>query len=279
MAQAAKLRANLQNAQARLAQATQNRPPLPWDSIKRLRQGFSETLRNNNATPQDKYAAGKLLNRLDDYLENTLPPSAWATGDYRVASQHIRLGNALFQNAKKQEVLDDLLKRIDLRGGNAETIRAQVLRVVEDDAAMMNFTQQEQDMLRELARSGGISKLLSGIGEARSMVLGGLGRTLAGGLVGWQVAGGNPLGAAIGAGIGYGSNVVANSLAKRGVRNLLETARPGNLLQTLTGNPQAPRVSAAGPQRNVPSDPGALRWGAGLGLGLNQQVRNGLMGV
>lgn len=124
--------------------------------------------------PSDRYLAGQLREKLDDFVDDSLQdPANFIAGRPDVAIPALQNARKLNSQMRKAETLERLLSIADARAsgytasGLENAIRAQVREFVKDPKAkkLRGFTKEEIDSLRDVAEGGSITNFMRWAGR------------------------------------------------------------------------------------------------------------------
>lgn len=143
-----------------------NYPDLSFEELETIRSNLGLIGRDANGrvvpnTPGDQAnrLAGVIQDDLDDWV-TTAGPAQVTAGDPQIAAAAVTQARRQWQNARKGEILEQVLARTETSRGNRpkiEELQARLQPIVNDDRLMAKFTQDEQDVLRSL-QSGNITE-------------------------------------------------------------------------------------------------------------------------
>ena len=141
--------------------------PQSLKQIDELRQRIK--LAEASDKPADRWLAGELRNKLDDFIDDSLEdPSNFITGQPGIGIPALQEARRLNSKMRKSETLERLLSISDVRAsgytasGLENAIRAQVREFVKDPKAkkLRGFTKQEIEALRGVAKGGSITNIM-----------------------------------------------------------------------------------------------------------------------
>ena len=119
----------------------------------------------------------RLMDEFTDTIDNyvgSAGPGDIFTGNLGQAQQAIADARKLWTQLSKGEAIEDLLVRASYReGSQPKAIREQFRSLADDDRRMRQFSDIEQDFIRDVARGRPFAKALESFGE-KSIQLGGL---------------------------------------------------------------------------------------------------------
>lgn len=148
-----------------------NYPDLSFEELETIRSnlgliGRDATGRVVRGTPgeQANRLAGVIQDDLDDWV-TTAGPAQVTAGDPQVAATAVREARRQWQNARKGEILEQVLARTETSRGTRpkrEELQARLAPIVNDDRLMVKFTPEEQEVLRSL-QSGNVTERTLGL--------------------------------------------------------------------------------------------------------------------
>jgi hypothetical protein len=179
--------------------------------------------------------AGIVQDELDDFV-NSAGPAQVTAGDPQVAARAVTQARRQYTNARKGEILEQVISKADLSKGTRpkiEELQARLAPIVNDNRLMRKFTTDEQEVLRSLQRGSFSEKALSFVGQFAPDLKTGPGLAkLAAYVVPSTVAAStiNPAyGAAVGTvgGAALASRALANRMAMRRASDVAENVLAG----------------------------------------------------
>jgi hypothetical protein len=190
-----------------------------------------ETLRKvasdakGSVKPSDQRLAGKMVDELDDYIDN-LKETDVVAGD---ASKTKALSEAreLYSRKKKADVIDELTSRAELSAPNfsasgmENALRTEFRNLAKNPSRLRYFNAEEQAAIRKVAMGGKTENAMRFIGKFAPT--GVVSATLSGGL-GTMVAGPAGLGVPL---VGLAGRHIATRMTKKNVRAVDELVRRG----------------------------------------------------
>jgi hypothetical protein len=115
----------------------------------------------------------EITTTIDNYVGNAGPGDIF-TGNLPQAQQAIGDARKLWTQLSKGEAIEDLLTRASYReGSQSAAIRAQFRQLADNDVRMRQFSEIEQDFIRDVAKGRPLAKALEFFGE-KSINFGGL---------------------------------------------------------------------------------------------------------
>lgn len=175
--------------------------------------------------PADKRLAGKIVDELDDYIDN-LKDTDVVAGDATKAKA-LKEARALYSRKKKADTLDELVERAEISAPNfsasgmENALRTEFRALAKNPRKMRMFTAEEQAAIKKVAMGGPIENTMRFIGKfAPTGVVSGV---LSGG-AGAMIAG--PLGVALPA-TGLIGRSIATRMTKKNVNAANELVRRG----------------------------------------------------
>lgn len=238
------------NAVLKVIRDLRNRPQneLSFEQLEVLRGKLGEVGRDPNTrkvvSPMAARLAGRVQDELDDFVANVTPAQITA-GNARTAADAVSAARTQWRNARKGEILEDVLSDVELKSRKRppiEVLQSRLEPIVGDARLMAKFTPEEQEVIRSLQS-----------GTPTENVLAFLGRVSPG--TNWkQVLGyAAPAGAAAfysPTGLGVVGGVAAGSAAARAAANRMAMTRAADLTQNmLRGLP--PNTTAENYMRNI----------------------------
>lgn len=207
--------------------------PKAWAALQRVEQaaggqldlGEVETLRRvigqaaKSNEPSERYMAGQMMRRLDDYMNN-LKPSDVLAGDSRAAVGMIREARSLWSRQAKADVLTELWDRAGNRAsqfsgsGFENALRTEFRNLIQNPKRLRMFTPDERRAIGKIARGGPIENFLRMAGKfaptgvVSSVMSGGAG-----------LAVGGPVGAVALPAVGLMARQGATAMTTRNYRN------------------------------------------------------------
>jgi len=181
---------------------------------------------------QSNRMAGVVQDRLDTFF-NTLDASQVSSGDPRRAVELVRQARQQWTNARKGEILDSVISKVDTSKGNRPHIavlQSRLQPIVNDRRLMGKFTPQEQTVIRSLQKGTITENTLATIGKLAPEV--NMQK-----FIGYAGAGAGAL-ATQPAALGALGAVAAGSLAAKTAANRMAMRRASNLTENvLAGRP------------------------------------------
>jgi hypothetical protein len=175
--------------------------------------------------PADQRIAGKIVDELDDYLDN-LNDADVIVGD-AVKAKALKEARDLYSREKKAETINKLVERAKLSAPNfsasgmENALRTEFRNLAKNERQIRRFTKEEQAAIRKVAMGGPVENAFRFIGKfAPTGVVSG---TLGGGLA---VSTMGPAGIAVPA-AGLAGRYVANRLTMKNVNAAEELMRRG----------------------------------------------------
>ena len=221
---------------------------LDVDDLIIARRHVTEALMSNDRS--DQFAAGRMLDILDDFV-NKLTPDDVSTGDPFKVGGNLAQFRSLWSRGKKAELIEKLIEKAGVSASGLENglrteFRSLVKKII--DEKVRGFSDSEVELMKDIASGGGATqKLLRLLGHMSFGTKGGrnwLGGTASGALgagIGASIADGP--GAMIGSMapsvVGYGAQKGADAMAM----NAANTARAAAAL--------GGHVPRGGPQQGV----------------------------
>jgi hypothetical protein len=229
-----------------------NYPDLSFEELETIRSNLGligrdamGLVRPNTPGAQANRLAGVIQDDLDDFVLNAGPAQVTA-GDPQVAANAVRQARRQWQNARKGEILEQVLTRTERSGSTRpkiEELQKRLEPIVNNDRLMAKFTPDEQEVLRSLQRGSTAETVLSGVGQLAPDLKTGLGVTKAAGYLGAIPAAAalvDPT-AAVTTGMIGGA-----ALASRAMANRMALRRASDVAENvLSGRPPATRTENA----------------------------------
>lgn len=151
-----------------------NYPDLSFEELETIRSnlgliGRDATGRVVRGTPgeQANRLAGVIQDDLDDWV-TTAGPAQVTAGDPQVAATAVRQARRQWQNARKGEILEQVLAKTETSRGarpKIEELQARLQPIVTDDRLMAKFTTDEQKVLKSLQSGNITEKALATFGQ------------------------------------------------------------------------------------------------------------------
>lgn len=151
-----------------------NYPDLSFEELETIRSnlgliGRDATGRVVRGTPgeQANRLAGVIQDDLDDWV-TTAGPAQVTAGDPQVAATAVRQARRQWQNARKGEILEQVLARTETSRGSRpkiEDLQARLQPIINDDRLMAKFTPDEQEVLSSLQSGNATEKALATFGR------------------------------------------------------------------------------------------------------------------
>jgi len=162
-----------------------NRPynELSFEELEALRGRLGDVGRSRDTGVIVRGQANRLAGLVQDELDNfvgSAGPAQVTAGDPQIAADAVRQARRQWQNARKGEILEQVLTRTERSGSTRpkiEELQKRLEPIVNDDRRMAKFTPDEQEVLRSLQRGSPAEKVFSGIGQLAPDLTTGLGIT------------------------------------------------------------------------------------------------------
>lgn len=177
----------------------------------------------------ERRIAKGLRDALDDSIGKLTNADVLA-GDPKAAAATLAEARGLWETFKKSEVIDDIMKRVELRAsqfsgsGKENAIRTEFRQLAMNEKKMRGFTDAEREAIREVVKGGPVGNFLRMIGKAAPT---GIVSASLGAGAGAYVGG--PIGAAAVPAIGMGARQGATAMTERNARIASELIRRGGL--------------------------------------------------
>lgn len=162
----------------------------------------------NFNNPSQQEAAKKIINSIDELMENVTPEKV--QGDLfesqanELVQQSYKTARSMWAKVRKTEAIDDIIEKAGSYAGGLESgIKNQLTSILRSNKKQASFSKPELDMMREIVEGTPMGNLIGGISQMGLSTTGGrnvfnVGSGMAtGGLAGYAVGG--PAGAAAGA--------------------------------------------------------------------------------
>ena len=198
----------------------------------------------------EKMIAGKMVNRIDDYLASIKPGDVIA-GDAKVGAQALSDARAFWRQMRKGEILseaEELAKRraqSTYGGGNLNNAtRQEVRKILDSKKLSRGFSASEKAALEKVVRGTPVQNAMRVAGKYSAS---GPISTVASGMVGSSLGGilGGPLGATIGAGALPALGSVVKSAADKG------TLRQLALAEAIIRSGKSPQAAQAAAKEQI----------------------------
>lgn len=245
------------NQVLRVIRDLRNRPQneLSFEQLDVLRSDLGKAAYNQTTGQIDDTAAllaAKVQDELDDFIDNVTPAQITA-GNVKTATDAVKEARMQWRNARKGEILEQVLTDVELKSGKRPAIDALKDRlepIVANTRLMSKFTPDEQEVLKSLQRGTPTEKALMVLGKFApgtnwKQILGYAGST--GAAAGTAYAYDPSTMGAVG---GVAAGVAAGSAAAKATANRMAMTRAADLTQNmLRGLP--PGTTAENYMRNV----------------------------
>jgi hypothetical protein len=249
--QAAQINRPDRNEVLQVIRDLRNRPynELSFEELEALRGRLGDVGRSRDTglivRAQANRLAGLVQDELDNFVSNAGPAQVTA-GDPQVAANAVRQARRQWQNARKGEILEQVLKKTERSGSTRpkiEELQKRLEPIVTDDRRMAKFTTAEQEVLRSLQRGSPAETVLSGIGQLAPDLRTGLGVTKAAGYLGAIPAAATFVDPSVAVTTGM---IGGAALASRAMANRLALRRASDVAENvLSGRPPATRTENA----------------------------------
>lgn len=121
--------------------------------------------------PEQQKIASMLVDKYDDLVDNISAPNIFY-GDEKTAVSALNDARSTYAKAKKQQTIEDMIKRADVRaaqmtqGGTDNALRTEFSALALNNKRMAAFSKEEKAQINEIAKGGGnIQKFLRGFGR------------------------------------------------------------------------------------------------------------------
>lgn len=151
-----------------------NYPDLSFEELETIRSNLGLIGRDamgrvvpNTPGEQANRLAGVIQDDLDDFVSNAGPAQVTA-GDPQVAVDAVRQARRQWQNARKGEILEQVLAKTETSKGNKpkiEELQTRLKPIIDDNRLMAKFTPDEQEVLRSLQSGNFSERALSFVGQ------------------------------------------------------------------------------------------------------------------
>jgi hypothetical protein len=183
--QAAQINRPDRNEVLQVIRDLRNRPynELSFEELEALRGRLGDVGRSRDTGVIVRGQANRLAGLVQDELDNfvgSAGPAQVTAGDPQIAADAVRQARRQWQNARKGEILEQVLTRTERSGSTRpkiEELQKRLEPIVNDDRRMAKFTPDEQEVLRSLQRGSFAEKVFSGIGQLAPDLTTGLGIT------------------------------------------------------------------------------------------------------
>lgn len=209
--------------------------PQTLESLDSLRQSVLSVSMKQGANPQEKMIAGKIIDRIDKFIENT--SGKMLVKDDPKAIESLKEARALWKQAKKAEVLDDIFESAEIRqarysqSGFENALRGKLITLADNPALMRSFSKTEQDAIKAAAKGGNVQNFLRWAGKLTpGSVVAGAGGVYLGATLG------GPMGAALVPAIGAGARLGAERVQTNQFRRLEDMLKLGRQPRTPISN-------------------------------------------
>jgi hypothetical protein len=202
-----------------------------------------ETLRKvandakSSIKPADKRLASKIVDEIDDYIDNLGAKDVVAGDATKVGA--LKEARGLYSRAKKAETIENLVKRAELSAPNfsasgmENALRTEFRNLAKNERKMRMFTAEERAAIQKVAKGGKTENALRMIGKLAptGIVSGGLGTG-----IGFAIGG--PAGAVAVPAVGASSRFAATRMTKKNVDRVSEIVRRGPQQRPVAPQPQ-----------------------------------------
>jgi len=147
------------------------------DTLRKIAKAAAESI-----DPSDARLGSMMVDKIDDFLDK-LKPADFSSGGKIQAGTKFKEARALWQRAKKSEMLDDAFKKAGLQASGFENgIRVQFRSILNNKKKMRGFTPEERTLMEQVVKGGTAENLAKrlgkfgfGEGQATSMLMSSLG--------------------------------------------------------------------------------------------------------
>lgn len=210
---------------AALGRLSQAAGPLPLNELEILRRVALHAESNSFMNPSDARMAGKLVDHIDDTINN-LKPSDVDAGNPQQAADALNNARNLWSRKRKADTIDELMRRADLRAsqfsgsGQENAIRTEFRSLAMNQKRMRFFSPEERASIEKVAKGGPVENAMRWIGKlAPSSPVSGAASTFLG----------LTLGGPVGAAASVGGGLISRKLATRAT--LRNVQRAGDLMR------------------------------------------------
>jgi hypothetical protein len=249
--QAAQINRPDRNEVLQVIRDLRNRPynELSFEELEALRGRLGDVGRSRDTgvivRSQANRLAGLVQDELDNFV-NSAGPAQVTAGDPQAAANAVRQARRQWQNARKGEILEQVLTKTEISGSTRpkiEELQKRLEPIVSDDRRMAKFTPDEQEVLRSLQRGSPAETVLSGIGLLAPDLKTGLGVTKAAGYLGAIPAAAAFVDPTVAVTTGM---IGGAALASRAMANRMALRRASDVAENvLSGRPPATRTENA----------------------------------
>lgn len=210
---------------AALGRVAEAQGPVPLSELEILRRVALHAESNSFMNPSDARLAGKLVDHIDDTINN-LKPSDVAAGNPQQAAQALNTARDLWSRKRKADTIDELMRRADLRAsqfsgsGQENAIRTEFRSLAMNQKRMRFFSPDERASIERVAKGAPLENALRWVGKlSPSSPVSGAASTFLG----------LTLGGPIGAAASVGGGLISRKLATRAT--LRNAERAGALMR------------------------------------------------
>ena len=143
---------------------------LSFQELESLRSKLGEVGRDEKGKvvlPQANRLAGVVQDELDNFVASANPQDVSA-GDPRIAARAVQLARQNWSNARKGEILEQVLSKVETSKGpkpQIQMLQDRLEPIVNDDRLMAKFSGEEQDVLRSLQKGTLTENVLAKVGK------------------------------------------------------------------------------------------------------------------
>lgn len=146
----------------RLAEAVDQ--PMTLEGLENLRRVVGSAA--SSLEPDERRVASIIRDRMDDWMES-LPDSAISSGNAKVAVQSLREARALWGQARRGEVIEDIIQKAENSASGYENgLRIGFRQLANNKKALRGFSEVEQRAIRQVASGTPVSNVMKWLGKA-----------------------------------------------------------------------------------------------------------------
>lgn len=218
------------NTSAALEHISEHEGPITVKQLDTYRKVARAAESNSFMNPADARMAGKIIDHIDDFMENIGEKdiAGGAANNAADAVSSLKEARGLWSRYKKADTIDNLIEKADLRAsqfsgsGYENALRTEFRKFAMNDKKMRGFNPEEQAAIKSVASGGPIGNALRYFGKlAPSGIVSGfmsakLGEDLAGAAGSGAVMGGGALSRYLATKSTEGRAIAAQELMRRG---------------------------------------------------------------
>lgn len=139
------------------------------DEVDTLRQIAGQAAKSNE--PAERYMAGLIIDKLDDFMVNLKPRDVLSGGDPKKAIKYITEARKAWKIQRKAEVIEDIFQKVAdttskySASGRENAFRVAFRQLATNKNKMRMFTPEEQAAIRKVAQGGPIENTLRFFGK------------------------------------------------------------------------------------------------------------------